>query len=421
MEILKILIVGSGGREHAIAWKIAENDYVEKIYVAPGNGGTKVEQKCENLNITDINELAAFAEENNIHLTIVGPEVPLVDGIVDIFKEKNLKIFGPSKYAAQLEGSKVFAKEFAEKYGIKSAKYKEFTDRKKAIQYIQRSEFPLVIKADGLAAGKGVIICENEEEAIEAINTLMVLDVFHGAGLKIIIEEFLEGVEASILSITDGKTIIPFISSKDHKQIFDNDKGPNTGGMGVIAPNFYCSDEVLKEFEENLMKPTLEGIKEEKMDFVGTIFFGLMITKKGVYLLEYNVRMGDPETQAVLSLMESDYLDLMIKAVEGKLNECSVQWKDKYACCVNGVSKGYPAKYEKGYEIKGIENSKSKVFICGAELQEGKLKTTGGRVLSVVALGDTLEQARENAYEDLNNVIFEGMHYRKDIGVKKEF
>lgn len=416
---MKILIVGSGGREHAIAWKIAQNEKVEKIYVAPGNGGTEIEDKCENLNISEIDKLADFARENEIALTIVGPEVPLVQGIVDEFKKRDLKIFGPSKEAAQLEGSKTFAKEFAEKYGIKSAEYKVFTDRKKAIEHVQRSQYPLVVKADGLAAGKGVIICESEKEAVEAIDGLMVLDMFQGAGLKIVIEEFLEGVEASILSITDGKTIIPFISSKDHKQIFDGDKGPNTGGMGVVAPNFYCDDDVLKAFEEDLMKATLVGIKEEKMDFVGTIFFGLMITKKGVYLLEYNVRMGDPETQAVLSLMESDYLDLMMKAVEGELETCEVKWKEQHACCVNGVSKGYPGAYEKGYEISGIDQVDSKVFICGAKYDDGKLKTSGGRVLSVVALGDSIEEAREKAYRDLETIHFDGMYYRKDIGQKR--
>ncbi|GAA0179786.1 phosphoribosylamine--glycine ligase [Clostridium sediminicola] len=418
---MKILIVGSGGREHAIAWNISQNKDVEKIYVAPGNGGTQLENKCENLDITEIEKLADFAIENEIALTIVGPEVPLVDGIVDLFKKRNLKIFGPSKAAAQLEGSKSFAKKFAEKYGIRSAEYKVFNDRKKAIEYVQRCEYPVVVKADGLAAGKGVIICESVTEAVEAIDKLMVLDIFHGAGLEIVVEEFLEGVEASILSITDGKTIIPFISSKDHKQIFDGDKGPNTGGMGVIAPNFYCDDEVLKAFEEDVMKNTLVGIKEEKMDFVGTIFFGLMITKKGVYLLEYNVRMGDPETQAVLSLMESDYLNLMMKAVDGKLETCEVKWKEKHACCVNGVSKGYPGTYEKGYEILGIDKVDSKVFICGAKYNDGKLKTSGGRVLSVVALGESLEEAREKAYKDLQNIHFDGMHYRKDIGLKKNF
>ncbi|WP_461205825.1 phosphoribosylamine--glycine ligase [Clostridium sp. DL1XJH146] len=418
---MKVLIIGSGGREHATAWKIAQSDKVEKIYCAPGNGGMAMEEKCENVNIVEIDELVSFAQENKIDLTIVGPEATLVEGIVNKFREKGLRIFGPSKEAAALEGSKSFAKEFAIKYNIKTAEYKAFEDRKKAIEYTQRCGYPIVIKADGLAAGKGVIICENEQEAIEAINKLMVLDIFGGAGLKLVIEEFLEGVEASILSITDGNMIIPFISSKDHKQIYDGDKGPNTGGMGVIAPNFYCTEEVLKEFEENIMAPTLRGIREERMDYIGTIFFGLMMTKKGVYLLEYNVRMGDPETQAVLSLMDSDYFELLYKATEGKLSECEVQFKDKYSCCVNAVSGGYPGNYQKGKVISGIDKTESKVFVCGAELKNEELVTTGGRVLSIVSLGDSLEEARSKAYEDIKKVSFDDMYYRCDIGVKKEF
>ncbi|MCY6484219.1 phosphoribosylamine--glycine ligase [Clostridium aestuarii] len=416
---MKVLIVGSGGREHAIAWKISENSSIDKIYCAPGNGGTANENKCENVNIENIDELVVFAKKECIDLTIVGPEAPLVEGIVDKFKENNLKIFGPSKKAAELEGSKIYAKDFMKKYGIKTAEYAVFEDRKKALDYLTKCSYPVVIKADGLAAGKGVIICENKFEGIEAINKLMLEDIFKGAGLKIVIEEFLEGVEASILSITDGETIIPFISSEDHKQVLDGDKGPNTGGMGVVAPNCYCSDEILDQFKKDILKATLNGIKEEKMDYIGTIFFGIMITKKGVYLLEYNVRMGDPETQAVLPLMESDYVELILNAIDKNLSNVKLKWKEKNACCVTAVSKGYPIKYEKGFTIKGLDKVENKMFVSGAELQEDKLITSGGRVLSVVALGDTLEEAREKAYDDIAKVNFEGIYYRKDIGKRK--
>lgn len=413
---MKVLIVGSGGREHAIAWKVSKSPMVDKIYCAPGNGGTEKENKCENINIDKIEELVSFAKKEKIDLTIVGPEAPLVEGIVDTFKENDLKIFGPSKKAAALEGSKIFAKDFMKKYNIKSAEYEVFDDGEKAFKYIKNCSYPTVIKADGLAAGKGVIICENEKEANDAINKLMFNDEFNGAGLKIVIEEFLEGVEASILSVCDGKTIIPFVSSKDHKQIFDENKGPNTGGMGVIAPNPYCTKEVLDFFKEDILKPTLRGIQEENMDFVGTVFFGIMITKKGVYLLEYNVRMGDPETQAVLSLMDSDYVDIILKALDKNLKECDVQWKKGSACCVTAVSGGYPGKYEKGFEITDLNKVENKVFVAGAKIENNKLVTSGGRVLSVVAVGENLEEAREKAYNDIKKVSFQGIYYRKDIG-----
>lgn len=415
---MKILIIGSGGREHAIVWKASQSPLVDKIYCAPGNGGTKKEEKCENVELETIEELVGFAKEEKVDLTIVGPETPLVEGIVDEFKKNNLKIFGPSKKAAALEGSKSFSKDFMKKYGVKTAEYEVFTNAKDALEYLNTCSYPTVIKADGLAAGKGVVICEDEEEARNAIVELMIDDIFKGAGLKIVIEEFLEGVEASILSITDGKTIIPFISSKDHKQIFDNDKGPNTGGMGVIVPNFYCTEEVMDSFNKEILEPTLVGIREENMDYVGTIFFGIMITKKGIYLLEYNVRMGDPETQGVLPLMESDYIELILKAIDGELSSYSIKWKDAHACCVTAVSKGYPGKYEKGYKIEGIEKANCKVFIAGAKEKDGDLITCGGRVLNVVAVGGTLEEARKKAYKEIEGITFEGIYYRRDIGVR---
>ncbi|MEG0641167.1 MAG: phosphoribosylamine--glycine ligase [Clostridium sp.] len=413
---MKILLIGSGGREHTIAWKLAQNKKVEKIYCAPGNGGTALEDKCENLKVIGNENLLSFAKENNIELTIVGPENPLCEGIVDLFKGEGLKIFGPDKKAAMLEGSKAFSKDFMKKYGVKTAAYGVFENKAEAMKYLDQCDLPVVIKADGLAAGKGVVICQCKDEAISTLEDFMSKDIFKGAGQKVVIEEFLNGVEASILSITDGNIIIPFLSSKDHKQIFDGDKGPNTGGMGTIAPNPYCTPEVLKAFEEEIMKPTLKGIQSENMDFKGIIFFGLMICEKGVYLLEYNVRMGDPETEVVLPLMESDFLELIEAALKGNLKEQKVQFKDAHACCIIAASKGYPGKYEVGFEISGIDKSESKIFSAGTELKCGKLLTKGGRVLAVTSIGENLEEAKERAYKNIKNINFEGIYYRKDIG-----
>lgn len=412
---MKLLLIGSGGREHAIAWKLSKSEKVSKIYVAPGNGGTAILNKCENINLTDLNELADFAKDNDIYMTIVGPEEPLTKGIVDIFKEKGLKIFGPDKNGATLEGSKAYSKDFMKKYGVKTAEYEVFEDVNKAKDYLENCSYPIVIKADGLAAGKGVLICESKEEAESGLDTLMVLDVFKGAGKKVVIEEFLEGVEASILSITDGKTILPFISAKDHKQIYDGDKGPNTGGMGVIAPNPYVSEEILNDFKENIMSKTLHGIQNEGFDFKGIIFFGIMITKRGTYLLEYNVRMGDPETQSVLSLMESDLFELIDEALNENLESFNLKWADKVAVNVVLASKGYPADFTKGYEINIDREILDKVFLAGAILNDGKLVTSGGRVLSLVGVGDTLEKARIDVYSLIDKVDFKDKYYRKDI------
>lgn len=416
---MKLLLIGSGGREHAIAWKLAQSPKVDKIYVAPGNGGTAVENKCENVNLSDIKELAAFAKENDIYLTVVGPEVPLVDGIVDEFKAEGLRIFGPDKKGAALEGSKSFSKAFMKKYGVRTAEYGEFTEADKAKEYLETCEYPIVIKADGLAAGKGVEICETREDAYKAIDSFMLDDVFSGAGLKVVIEEFLEGVEASILSICDGKTIIPFKSAKDHKQIYDGGKGPNTGGMGAICPNPFVDEAVLKDFEENISKNTLRGIQEEGFDYKGIIFFGLMITKKGTYLLEYNVRMGDPETQSVLSMMDSDLFELIEAAMNEKLNEFEVKWKE--GVCINVVlaSKGYPKAYNKGYEITIDDSIRNEVFMAGVKAEDGKLLTNGGRVLSVIGQGKTVMEARERAYENVKKVSFKDSYNRTDIGIFK--
>ncbi|MBL4936218.1 phosphoribosylamine--glycine ligase [Clostridium sp. YIM B02515] len=413
---MKILIIGGGGREHAIAWKLSQSAKVHEIYCAPGNAGTALENKCKNIDITNYDELINFAVEEKIDITIVGPEVPLIDGIVDRFKERGLKIFGPSKAAAKLEGSKAFSKEFMKKYGVRTAEYEVFYNPKEAAEYLFRASYPIVIKADGAAAGKGVVIANNFEEAKKCIESFMIEDVFKGSGKKIIIEEFLDGVEASILAVTDGNVIVPFLSSKDHKRIYDKDKGPNTGGMGAICPNPYCTEEVLKEFKENILKPTLRGFKEEKMDYIGIVFFGVMICKKGVYLLEYNVRMGDPETQAVLPLMETDFTHVILEALNKNLSELKIKWKNKYSCCVVAASKGYPEEYKTGFNIGNINKIRGKVFTAGAVFKDGEIKTSGGRVLSVVSLEDNPSRAREVAYGDLEKIEFENIYYRKDIG-----
>lgn len=413
---MKVLVIGSGGREHAIAWKLAKSHRVERVFCAPGNGGTALEYKCENIKAYSIGEYVDFAKENNIDITIVGPEDPLVNGIVDEFKKNGLKVFGPHKEAAQLEGSKIFAKDFMKKHGVKTAEYEVFTNIYDAKDYIEKCKYPMVIKADGLAAGKGVVICENKEEALDALNDIMVKDVFNGAGSRIVIEEFLRGVEASILSITDGKVIVPFLSSKDHKQIFDGDKGPNTGGMGVIAPNPYCTEKVLSNFNKHILEPTLKGIKEENLQFNGIVFFGIMIINEETYLLEYNIRMGDPETQAVLSLMESDFVDIIENCIDGKLAKTEIKWKNAHATCVIGAANGYPAAYEKGKEIVFTGDLRDKLFIAGGKLENSKLLTNGGRVVAVVEQGATLEESIKNAYKTLEKVNFEGMYYRNDIG-----
>lgn len=414
---MKVLLIGSGGREHAIAWKLSQSILVNKIFCAPGNGGTATEEKCENVNITNNEELLKFAIDNSIDVTVVGPEAPLCEGIVDSFSEKGLKIFGPCAAGAQLEGSKIFSKNFMKKYNINTAAYDTFTHADEAIKYLEVCKFPVVLKADGLAAGKGVIIAQDYNEAKMAIEELMISDILRGAGKSVVIEEFLQGVEASILAITDGKTIIPFVSSKDHKTIYDGNLGPNTGGMGTLAPNPYCTEKVLQDFKDKIMYPTLQGLQKENIQYKGIIFFGLMITKDNVYLLEYNVRMGDPETQVVLPLMESDFMELIMSTIDGNLSSKTVSFKDEFACCVIAASKGYPGTYEVGKEINIANNSSEKVFIAGGKISNSKLLSSGGRVLGVTALGKSIEEARKNAYVGINNIDFEGIYFRGDIGV----
>ena len=419
---MKILIVGSGGREHAIAWKLSKNSKVKKIYIAPGNAGSEMLEKAENVTLeNDIHAYVRFAKENEIDLTFVGSEELLVKGIVDEFKKNDLKIFGPNKNAAILEGSKAYSKNFMKKYGIKTAIYEIFDNVEKAINFLKEyNEFPVVIKASGLAAGKGVIIAQNLDEAIKTVEDIMVNDKFGEAGSQVVIEEFLNGVEASILSFTDSKVIVPLLSAKDHKKIGENETGLNTGGMGVISPNPYVTNTVFNEFKENIMNPTLKGIQAEGMDFEGVIFFGIMITEKGVYLLEYNMRLGDPETQAVLPLLENDLLELIESCFDKKLLEININWKPLHSCCVVGVAEGYPENYKKGDIITGLddfdENNNELVFIAGAKYENNQFLTNGGRVLNTVGIGTTLNEAREKAYNLLNKINFNGKYFRKDIG-----
>ena len=418
---MKILIVGSGGREHAIAWKISQNPKVTKIYAAPGNAYNKVIKNCENINLKTSNDILNFAIKEKIDLTIVGSEELLVDGIVDKFKENNLAIFGPNREAAMLEGSKAFAKDFMEKYGVKTAKYKSFTDLDKAIKYLDEMSYPVVIKASGLAAGKGVVIAQNRNEAEETLKDMILNKVFASAGDTVVIEEFLDGVEISVLSITDSEVIVPFISAKDHKKISEKETGLNTGGMGVIAPNPYYTKVVEEKFIKNILEPTLKGIKEEKMNFSGIIFFGLMVAKGEVYLLEYNMRMGDPETQAVLPLMKSDFLEVINAGLNKKLKDIKIEWEKKSACCVVMAAGGYPVKYEKGNIIQGLEkvnnNSENeKIFFAGVSEKEGNFYTNGGRVLNIVAIENTLDEAIKKSYELTEKIDFKDKYSRKDIG-----
>lgn len=413
----KILIIGSGGREHAIGWKFkqdAERSHYEcELYFMPGNAGTA--QIGTNVSGKSLAEMCDFAKENQIDLTFVGPEAELAEGIVDLFKSEGLEIFGPDKRAAQLESSKAFAKDFMAKYKVKTAKYKTFNGPMLAIEYLESQDFPIVVKASGLAAGKGVVICRDFEEAKKSVLDIMENKAFGEAGSQVVIEEYLEGFEASILSFFNGNEIVPFVSAKDHKKIGEGETGLNTGGMGAMAPNPLFTKSHFDEFSKEIMQTTLNGLIAEEMNFSGVIFFGLMISQKGVYLLEYNLRMGDPETQVCLPLLENDLYETVMKSNRGEHFE--LNFSDKHACCVVMVSGGYPLNYEKGFEIRGIENLDCPYFVAGAKEKDGKMLTTGGRVLNIVGIGNSLEEARNQAYENTVKVRFDYQYYRKDIGL----
>ena len=419
---MKVLVIGSGGREHALAWKISKSKKVEKIYCAPGNAGISELADCGPIKAENIIELKKFALDKRIDLTLVGPEGPLAAGRVDEFMSAKLKIFGPSKAAAKLEGSKIFAKEIMKKYNVPTADFAEFTDEKEAIKYLQSSNIPVVIKADGLAAGKGVIVAQDFEEAEEAIHRMLVEKEFGAASSKIIIEECLVGQEASILAFSDGKHFVLMQSAQDHKRIFDNDMGPNTGGMGAYSPAPVVTEAVLKEVKETVFRRVIDGMLKDGNPFVGVLYAGLMLTKDGPKVLEFNVRFGDPETQAILPRLKTDLIDIIEKVVDGKLDSINIEWDKRPAVCIVLASKGYPGEYEKGKVITGLDETKNLkdavIFHAGTSIRDGKVVTSGGRVLGVTALSDTIESTINRAYSVVHMVKFDGMHYRSDIGRK---
>src|SRR3990167_8221206 len=419
---MKILIVGSGGREHALAWKIARSPMVKKIFCAPGNPGIAEVSECVNIESENVDGLYNFALKQKIDLTVVGPEDALTAGIVDRFRDGHLHIFGPSKRASIIEGSKVFAKTLMRKYGIPTADFITFDDLKQAKKHLSSCEFPLVIKADGLAKGKGVFVCKTLEDANKHIDDIMNEKIFGQAGDKIVVEEFLSGEEVSILAVTDGKTIVPLSSAQDHKAVYDGDKGPNTGGMGAYSPVPLITDELQYYIDENILVPIVHAMKKENRPYKGVIYAGLMITSAGPKVLEFNARFGDPETQVLLMRMKSDLVPLLLSTVKNNIEEVEIEWHDGVSVCVIMASKGYPDKYEKGLPVFGLEAVKSvtnvQVFHAGTAIKNGKVVTNGGRVLGVTILERDLEKAQKNVYEAIKKLSFDGAYYRKDIGTK---
>lgn len=418
---MKVLIVGSGGREHALAWKIAQSPRVEKLYCAPGNAGISQYAECVAIGAMEFEKLADFAEENEIGLTVVGMDDPLVGGIVDVFEARGFRVFGPRKNAAILEGSKAFSKDLMKKYGIPTAAYENFDDPKAALQYLEtEAKFPIVLKADGLALGKGVLICQNLEEAKAGVRTIMEDRQFGAAGNRMVIEEFMTGREVSVLSFVDGKTIRCMTSAQDHKRAGDGDTGLNTGGMGTFSPSPFYTEEVEAFCEKHIFQPTVDAMAAEGRPFKGIIFFGLMLTPEGPRVLEYNARFGDPEAQVVLPRMKNDIVDVFEACIDGTLDRIDLQFEDNACVCVVLASAGYPVKYEKGLEIRGLEKFQGRddcfVFHAGTAFKDGKIVTNGGRVLGVTAKGKTLKEARANAYEAVKWVDFDNKYCRNDIG-----
>ena len=418
---MKLLVVGSGGREHALVTKLLQSPRVDEIFVAPGNGGMSVCCTPVDIKATDIDNMVRFAVENKIDFAVVAPDDPLVLGMVDALEAAGIPAFGPDRKAAILEGSKVFSKDLMKKYGIPTAKYETFDSEEAAVSYIKAENiYPTVIKADGLALGKGVIIAQNEKEAIDAVHSIMGDKIFGASGNHIVIEEFLEGPEVSVLAFTDSHTIVPMVSAKDHKRALDNDEGLNTGGMGTIAPNPYYTDAVAKECMEKIFLPTIEAMNKENRPFKGCLFFGLMITKNGTKVIEYNCRFGDPETQVVLPLLQSDLLTIFEAVRNERLSEVEVKFSKDSAACVVMASGGYPQKYQTGYEIEGLDEKGQApgvtVFHAGTKAENGKFLTAGGRVLGVTAIGKDREDALKKSYEAVSKIHFKDAHYRKDIG-----
>jgi phosphoribosylamine--glycine ligase len=417
---VKVLVVGSGGREHTLVWKIAQSPRVREIYCAPGNAGIKNLATCVNISADNIKGLADFAEEKRIDLTIVGPEGPLVEGIVDEFETRGLDIFGPSKAAAQIEGSKVFSKNLMKKYDIPTADYQVFDKFEDAITYIDTVDVPLVVKAEGLAAGKGVIIAKDRDEAKAAVKDIMINKTFGDSGARIVIEELLEGPEVTILAVSDGRIAVPMVSSRDHKPIFDGNKGPNTGGMGAVSPAPAYGLELAEVVDKNIIQRTIDAMANEGIPFKGILYTGLMLTKTGPKVLEYNCRFGDPETQVVIPRLKTDLIDIVDAVINNNLSNIKIEWKDETAVCVVMSSGGYPGVYEKGKIINGINEAESLdtvVFHAGTELYNNKIVTASGRVLGVTALGEDIRDARKKVYEAVSKIHFDSAYYRKDIGL----
>ncbi len=413
---MKLMVVGGGGREHAIIKKLKENKDIEKIYALPGNGGMKDDAECVAIGAKDIPAIVEFAKNNAIDFAVVAPDDPLVLGCVDALEEIGIPCFGPRANAAIIEGSKVFSKNLMKKYGIPTAEYEVFSDMDAALEYLKTAPIPTVVKADGLALGKGVLICFTREEAYDAVKSIMGDKVFGESGSNIVIEEFLTGPEVSVLSFTDGKTLVPMVSSMDHKRALDNDEGLNTGGMGTIAPNPYYTEDIAKVCMEKIFIPTMKAMNNESRTFKGCFYFGLMLTPNGPKVIEYNCRFGDPETQVVLPLLKTDLFTVMKAVSEEKLGDTNVEFSDGAACCVVMASRGYPQKYDSGFEIKIADDSKAEVYVAGAKISDGKVVTAGGRVLGVVATADTLKEAIDKAYAEVEKVTFDNAFYRHDIG-----
>lgn len=421
---MNILVVGSGGREHVLCWKLKQSKLADKVFCAPGNAGIASEAECVNIGVEELDKLADFAAANDIGLTVVGPEVPLCLGIVDVFNRRGLKVFGPDKAAAQLEGSKSFAKDFMLRHGIPTARAVTFDKAASAIEYVKNEfaagEKGIVIKADGLAAGKGVLVAFDAESAVEFVKGCFD-GMFGNSGARVLVEECLFGEEASILALTDGKTILPLVSSQDHKRAFDNDAGPNTGGMGSYSPAPVVDDAMWAAITEQILDPFLKGIQSDKLNFKGVIFVGVMVTEKGPKVLEFNVRFGDPEVQSVMSRLDSDLVDAMLKTVDGNLAEADLEWSDDPAVCVVMASGGYPDSYEKGFEIRGLEDAEktgAKVFHAGTAFKDGKIVNTGGRVLGVCARGKDIRSAIERAYAAVDKICWDKCFCRRDIGYR---
>lgn len=418
---MRVLVVGGGGREHTLVWKLKQSPRVSKVYCAPGNAGIAGDAECVKIGADDVDALLRFARDEGIDLTVVGPEAPLILGIVDKFRAAGLRIFGPSQKAAEIEGSKVLAKEIMAKYNIPTAQYADFTDQAEAVAYIRKIGAPCVVKADGLAAGKGVIVAMDEETAIDAVKLIMEDRAFGDSGNRLVVEEYLEGEEVSILAFTDGTAVIPMVSSQDHKRIFDHDEGPNTGGMGAYSPVPVYTEDLEPFVYENILIPTIRGMKEEGRTYEGVIYAGLMITKDGPKVLEYNARFGDPETQAVLVRLATDLVDIIDAIIDRKLAGIEINWLDQAAVCVVMAAGGYPGSYQKGDAISGLEDAAATgaiVFHAGTGAQDGGIVTSGGRVLGVTALGESIPEAIDNVYKAVQKITWKGVQYRKDIGQK---